>query len=910
MIDDVADLSRRKQYTATEDETVFAYTFPIFGENDLDVYSNNTLLTVNSGYTVSGVGNDTGGNITLTAAAAAGAIITIVGDTEIARSTDYQQNGPWTAARINAEMDKLLAIAQELRAKINRAVRGTTREGVVAEMPSIASRASKFLFWDAFGNPTALTGSPSQPSTKVDLINYPLEGATVVTLAQNYTPGAGQITVTVNGVVQIPLVDFTESSVSTITFAEPLYGGDVVYTLLGIVCDGEVQASYKTVQIVTAVDGQTAINTNRVYVPGNDEIEVILNGSWLTGGGVDYIESNPSLVTMTAALAGNDTVKIVYGQTFDVVDTVIETEYATTAAETAAGVSPTNLFREPGDPRRYGATGDGVTDDSQGIQRAYTVAAYSGFVRFRSANLGARTVYRAYNIDVPSYCKTTADEGVLVRKALGSFGTHIWSAEGIVGAPTTLTANVAKGASSVLVTSAASLAAGQSVVLRDATYAYGATGRNQEMNEILSVVGLTVTLKHKTIRSYATASTAQLVPMATQKRGIVFDGVEFELPIGMRGGGIYFDYAYDCHVINCRGTGSNDQANVLFYRSGHCDITGGTYADGQDQATTGYGRGVAFLLSCNNCWAYSVKTRNVRENSIGQGARQCGFANCEDSSAYSNSYNTDGQGNEDCYIQGNTSSGSRSEGILAFGSFLGGGDKRIHVIGNRVYNAGTHGISNENDPAYPTIYVTIQDNFVSGFGLRSAVSYGIKSDYSSRTRILNNTITGGSVNCAASIRLRNASDVMVRGNECANNSAGYGIVHENCTGGRIEFNDIRDIDATKAGIFAAGFASLETYITNNTVDNDVRFTNAVGPIYRDNAYATKFDVSRGMASIADGGTITHNLIAAPTQVLVSTITTGEFASVTTKGATTFAVAIKTHANLAGTTQNISWEARV
>lgn len=48
--------------------------------------------------------------------------------------------------------------------------------------------------------------------------------------------------------------------------------------------------------------------------------------------------------------------------------------YARTAEEIAAGVTPTNYHRLPGDLRRYGATGDGVTNDRDAIRNAILVA--------------------------------------------------------------------------------------------------------------------------------------------------------------------------------------------------------------------------------------------------------------------------------------------------------------------------------------------------------------------------------------------------------------------------------------------------------------------------------------------------------------------------------------------------------
>ncbi len=54
----------------------------------------------------------------------------------------------------------------------------------------------------------------------------------------------------------------------------------------------------------------------------------------------------------------------------------VTTYYPITAAEIAASVTPTDYSYPPGDVRRYGAIGDGVTDDRAAIQNAITVARY------------------------------------------------------------------------------------------------------------------------------------------------------------------------------------------------------------------------------------------------------------------------------------------------------------------------------------------------------------------------------------------------------------------------------------------------------------------------------------------------------------------------------------------------------
>ena len=73
------------------------------------------------------------------------------------------------------------------------------------------------------------------------------------------------------------------------------------------------------------------------------------------------------------------------------------------------------------------------------------------------------------------------------------------------------------------------------------------------------------------------------------------------------------------------------------------------------------------------------------------------------------------------------------------------------------------------------------------------------------------------------------------------------------------------------------------------------------PLYEKN-------VSRGATSVADGGTVTHNLATTPIGVIVTGSITGQTVAVTALAATTFTVTIKTDAGAAGTTQTVYWQA--
>ena len=80
----------------------------------------------------------------------------------------------------------------------------------------------------------------------------------------------------------------------------------------------------------------------------------------------------PQISALTAATSVNpgDDLVIVQSGTTKKVDAYLLPVYAQTSAESAAGVTPTNYQYKPGDVRRYGAVGNGSTDDTTAITNA------------------------------------------------------------------------------------------------------------------------------------------------------------------------------------------------------------------------------------------------------------------------------------------------------------------------------------------------------------------------------------------------------------------------------------------------------------------------------------------------------------------------------------------------------------
>lgn len=101
-------------YTADGTTTVFPYKFYTTEYTDLIVQVAGQRQT--TGFTVTGMGNTNGGDVTFSSAPAAGAEVVIFRETAVGRSAEYQDNGDLLAADINRDFDKIWLVQQEQKA--------------------------------------------------------------------------------------------------------------------------------------------------------------------------------------------------------------------------------------------------------------------------------------------------------------------------------------------------------------------------------------------------------------------------------------------------------------------------------------------------------------------------------------------------------------------------------------------------------------------------------------------------------------------------------------------------------------------------------------------------------------------------------------------------------------------------
>jgi len=176
MATQVPEQDPRNQYTATAGQTIFAYAFLTYDENEILVTQNGVQLVITVNYTVSGLGVLTGGNITLVSGASAGDLITIERNMELKRDIDYQNAGDFLADTVNLDFNRLWMSMQEVSTATALALQLDATDDFTGTdspfyLPSKSLRASKGLGFDVSGNPIAID-VVAGGSSSASQINY------------------------------------------------------------------------------------------------------------------------------------------------------------------------------------------------------------------------------------------------------------------------------------------------------------------------------------------------------------------------------------------------------------------------------------------------------------------------------------------------------------------------------------------------------------------------------------------------------------------------------------------------------------------------------------------------------------------------------------------------------------------
>ena len=156
----ISSTTVKNSYSGNGSTTAFAYTFKIFANTDLQVIirsstGTETVKTLTTHYTVSGVGDASGGNVTFTSGntPASGETVVIRRAVPQTQAIDYIANDPFPAESHEEGLDRATMTTQQVQEELDRSLKlSRTNTMTSTEFTVGASdRANKVLAFDSSG---------------------------------------------------------------------------------------------------------------------------------------------------------------------------------------------------------------------------------------------------------------------------------------------------------------------------------------------------------------------------------------------------------------------------------------------------------------------------------------------------------------------------------------------------------------------------------------------------------------------------------------------------------------------------------------------------------------------------------------------------------------------------------------
>jgi len=156
----VSSTTTKVSYSGDGSTTVFAYTFKVFNASDLvvikrtDSTGSESVQTITTNYTVSGVGNANGGNVTFVTAPATGETVVIRRTSAQTQTTDYTPNDPFPASAHEEALDKLTFMVQEQQEELDRSIKVSRTNTITSSEFTVGAtdRANRVFAFDSDGD--------------------------------------------------------------------------------------------------------------------------------------------------------------------------------------------------------------------------------------------------------------------------------------------------------------------------------------------------------------------------------------------------------------------------------------------------------------------------------------------------------------------------------------------------------------------------------------------------------------------------------------------------------------------------------------------------------------------------------------------------------------------------------------
>ena len=156
----VSSTTVKNSYSGNGSTTVFAYTFKIFADSDLQVIirsstGTETTKTITTHYTVSGAGDSSGGNVTFTSGntPTSGETVVIRRAVPQTQAIDYIANDPFPAETHEEGLDRATMTTQQVQEELDRSIKLSRTNTMTSTEFTVGAtdRANKVLSFDSTG---------------------------------------------------------------------------------------------------------------------------------------------------------------------------------------------------------------------------------------------------------------------------------------------------------------------------------------------------------------------------------------------------------------------------------------------------------------------------------------------------------------------------------------------------------------------------------------------------------------------------------------------------------------------------------------------------------------------------------------------------------------------------------------
>ena len=156
----ISSTTVKNSYSGNGSTTAFAYTFKIFANTDLQVIirsstGTETVKTLTTHYTVSGVGDASGGNVTFTTGntPASGETVVIRRAVPQTQAIDYIANDPFPAESHEEGLDRATMTTQQVQEELDRSLKLSRTNTMTSTEFTVGAtdRANKVLSFDSSG---------------------------------------------------------------------------------------------------------------------------------------------------------------------------------------------------------------------------------------------------------------------------------------------------------------------------------------------------------------------------------------------------------------------------------------------------------------------------------------------------------------------------------------------------------------------------------------------------------------------------------------------------------------------------------------------------------------------------------------------------------------------------------------